>query len=172
MKKKAFSLIELLIVIVIIGVVYNLSVTNFQKRSDEVENITLLNLKKYLKSLDYKESAKLLCLDNCRSCDILVDGEKSIHLEDFLDESVKVYRYDYLSGAQEIMQEVYFNEEDIQEDVCFSYTVDKNGIGDQVFVEFKESVYDYTTYLIPTQKYNSLEEVIETKEKLVEEVSR
>ena len=162
-----------MIVIVIMGVVYTLAVTSFPKKGEAaIAQLSLLNLKEYLRSLEYEKSAEILCLDDCQSCDILVDGEKNATIENFLDDSVEVYRYDYRLGPQEIMEKVYFNEEDVQESVCFSYKVDKQGVGDQVLVKFHKSVYDYTHYILPTQKYSSLENAVTVKEKLVEEVLR
>ena len=161
-----------MIVIVIMGVVYTLSVNSFKQKGEELTNVTLLNLKEHMKNLKYEQSVKLLCLDDCKSCDLLVDGVKTSSIEDFLDDSVRIYRYEFLSGTIEVMRDVYFNEEDVQEDVCFSYTVDKQGVGDQVMVEYKDSVYDFTTFLMPTQQYLSLEDAIQTREDLIQEVNR
>ena len=161
-----------MIVIVIMGVVYTLSVTGFKKVSEEATGVNLSNLKEYLVSLKPKKSAKILCLDDCSHCDIFVDDIKIATLDDFLDESVRVYRYEYLQGVQETMKEVYFNEDDVQEDVCFSYSVNSRGVGDQVLVEFKTKIYDFTNYFEATKKYESMEEAINDKEKLIEEVRR
>jgi len=154
------------------GVVYTLSVTSFKAKNEELGRVTLKNLKERLQSFEYEKSVELLCLDDCKSCDVLVDGVKKSEIENFLSDDVRVYRYEYLSGVQEIMKKVYFNEEDVQEDVCFSYFVDKEGVGDQVLVEFNEAVYDFSTYLTPTRRYDSMEDAIEAKEKLMEEVIR
>jgi len=70
------------------------------------------------------------------------------------------------------MKEIYFNEDDVQEDVCFSYSVDSKGVGDQVLVEFREKVYDFTNYFEGTQTYENMQEAIQSKEKLIEEVRR
>ncbi len=176
LKKKAFSLIELLIVVLIIGVVYTLAVTNFQKVADKAGRVSLKTLKSYLHSLPHEKSVKFLCLDDCSSCEVFVDGKKvdelSKSFDNFLDDSVKVYRYDMLSGAQEITQEIYFNSENIEERVCFSYSVDKQGIGNQVFVEFKDRVYDYTSYFMPIPVYSSISDAVDARENLFQEVSR
>ena len=161
-----------MIVIVIMGVIYTLSVTSFEQRSEEFTKLTLLNIKEFMKNQKYEKSVKILCLDDCKSCDVYVDNVKIKTLEDLLDDSVRVYRYEFLSGTREVLKDIYFNEEDVQEDICFSYSVDKQGVGDQVFVEFKESVYDFTTYLTPTKKYASLESAIEAAEQLIQEVNQ
>jgi len=168
--KRAFSLIELLIVIMIVGVVYTLAIGNFNRLSDESSKLSLVNLKEYLNSIKHSESVKLLCLDNCSECDVVVDGVKSKTIEDFLDESVRVYRYEFSYGAVEIEKEVFFNIDDVEEDVCFSYEVDKNGVGDQVLVEFKEKVYDFSPYFSGTAVYRSIEDAVETIEDMAREV--
>jgi prepilin-type N-terminal cleavage/methylation domain-containing protein len=168
--KKAFSLIELMIVIVIMGVLYTLSVQSFSNKNNASKRITLLNLKEHMQGYKHEKSVKLLCLDDCKSCDIFIDGEKSGSIENLVDDSVHVYRYEFLNGTRDALKEVYFNEEDVQEDVCFSYNIDKQGVGDQILVEYKKSVYDFTTYLGPTKKYASLEYAMEAKEKLIREV--
>jgi len=161
-----------MIVIVIMGVIYTLSINSFKHVGEESSSVSLSTLKEYLVGLKAKKSAKILCLDDCSSCDILVDGEKKAVLDDFLDESVALYRYEYLTGVREIMKEVYFNADDVQENVCFSYSVDYKGVGDQVLVEFKGKIYDFTNYFETTKKYESMEEAIEYKERLIEEVRR
>jgi len=170
--RSAFSLIELLIVVMIMGVVYSLSIQGLQKVEKGTAGVSLANLKEYMLSLEYKKSVKLLCLDDCQSCDIFVDGVKTQTLENFLDKSVKVYRYEFLQGVHEVSHELYFNAEDVEENVCFSYGIDKQGIGEQVLVEYKNAVYDFTPYFTSTGKYSSIAHVIEEKEKRIQEVQR
>jgi len=160
----------------IMGVVYTLAVTNFQRVADEAQRVGLDTLRIYLQKLPHEKSVKFLCLDDCSSCRVLVDGKVveslSNSFDGFLDESVRVYRYDISSGAQEITKEIYFNSEDVEESVCFSYTVDKEGVGDQVFIEFKNRVYDYTSYFSPIPVYDSVQDAVEAKERLFQEVGR
>lgn len=175
MNRRGFSLIELLIVVVIMGVVYTLSISGFQNIQEGKTRITLQNLKEYLNKIPRDKSVEFLCLDKCSSCDIFVDGElysETGAFDDFLDDSIRVYRYDFLQGAQEITKKVYFNSEEVEEDVCFSYSLNKKGVGEQVLVEFKEKVYDYTSYLTPTPLYTSLQEAVEAKESLAQEAMR
>ena len=172
--KKGFSLIELMIVIVIIGVVYTLAVTNIQSLAEQKMIPSFSNLKEYLHSFikEDAQTARLLCLDDCSECSVYVDGVKGKTTESFFDSSVEVYRYDFLQGSQVIEPPVYFNEEDVQERVCFSYEIDKNLIGDQVMIVYKDKAYDYTTYFTQTPVYDSLSELVEDKEALNQEVAR
>ena len=75
-------------------------------------------------------------------------------------------------GTTEVPQKVYFNTEGVEEDVCFSYELNEKGIGDQVIVEYKDKVYDYSTYLDKTPIYSSIQELIDIKEKMIQEVIR
>lgn len=175
-KRCAFSLIELLIVILIIGVVYTLAISNFQKLEDGTTNINLQTLKKFLHSIPHEKNVKLLCLDECSSCDIFVDGKKSKEykgiFDDFLDKNVKVYKYDFSLGYVEHQHQVYFNSEDVEEDVCFSYSIDKKGIGEQVLVEYDESVYDFSPYIDEVQRYDSLHDATENRQNFQQEILR
>ncbi len=163
--KKAFSLIELLIVILIIGIVYTLSIGNFNKVKDESYKLTFQGLKEYLQDIPHEKNVEFLCLDDCSVCDIYVDGEKfnEKDIEDFLDKSIRVYRYDFSLGMTELEKD---------NDICFSYVIDRKGVGEQVLVEFKDKVYDFSTYLSSVPVYNSIGEATDAKEKLIQEVLR
>ena len=170
--KKAFSLIELMIVIVIIGVVYTLAITKLQTVGEQKMTLSFSNLKEYLRSFikDEAASARLLCLDDCSECSVYVDGEKVKTIESFFDERVETYRYDVLEGVINKKQAVFFNEEDVQESVCFSFKVYKNSVAEQVIVSYKDKVYDYASYFQTTPVYDSLKEFAEYKQNLAQEV--
>jgi len=174
--RKAFSLVELLIVVVIIGVVYSLAIGSFQKIGEVKKPLGLETLKAYLKTFTYEKNVEFLCLDRCSGCDVYVDGKRVEELhgqfDNFLDDSVKVYRYEYGLGAIRVEPKVYFNTEDVEEDVCFSYEINKQGIGAQVLVEFKGKVYDFAPYFGEKIKYNSLDDAVDAKEVLVQKVFR
>lgn len=175
LKRDAFSLIELLIVVVIMGVVYSLAIGKFKNMEDGKIEVTLKNLKEHLNRYPHKKRVELLCLDDCSNCDIFVDGKKLTKensLDDFIDDSIAVYKYDFNLGLTEIKKRVYFNSQNVEEDVCFSFSVDNKGVGDQVLVEFKNSVYDFSTYYASTPVYNSIQEAINEKEALMQEVQQ
>ncbi len=174
MMRKAFSLIELMIVIVIIGVVYTLAINNFQKIEEEATKVNLHTLKEYLQKFPHAENVKFLCLNQCTSCNIFVDGEKQKDLEGvfdgMLDEDIKVYRFDFNLGVVQQTPEIYFNQEDVEEDVCFSYTIDEQGIGEQVLIEYKKEVYDYSSFFGSIPIYETLQDAIDAKNKLAQEI--
>ena len=173
--KKAFSLIELMIVIVIIGVIYTLAVSKLQNVGTQKLVPTFSNLKEYLFTYVKKDTkeVRLLCLDDCKSCNLYVDSVKQEkEIEPFFDDSVEVYRYDFVQGVVEMQESTFFNQEGRQENVCFSFSMNKDLVSDQVIVVYEEKAYDYTNYFTPTKVYDHLEELLEAKELLAQEVAR
>lgn len=164
-----------MIVIVIIGVIYTLAVSKLQNIGEQKINPSLKNLKEYLFTYMKEDTreVKLLCLDSCESCSIYVDGVKEkTEIEPFLDASVEVYRYDFIQGAVIKNDTVFFNTEGRQENVCFAFTMNKNLVADQIIVVYKDKAYDYTNYFNDTKVYAQLQELIDEKERLVQEVAR
>lgn len=154
------------------GVVYNLAIANFDKIEDESEKLTLVNLKEYLSNLPFKQSSELICLDDCSTCKILVDGNVSKEIESFFDDTIRIYKYEESYGAIEQKMRVHFNSENVEESVCFDYKVFANGVGDQIFVEYKEKYYDFTRYFEKTTVYNSMTDLIDAREAVVSEVKQ
>jgi len=161
-----------MIVIVIVGVVYTLAVSKIHQVTEQKTGSNFANLKEYLHSFlqeDAKE-AKLLCLDDCSECSVYVDGVKKKSFESFFDSSVEVYRYDFLQGTQSVEPPALFDEKGVQERVCFTLSVDRDFVADQVIVVYKDSVYDFTTYFTQTPVYDSLSAFVDAKEAQVQEV--
>jgi len=161
-----------MIVIVIIGLVYTLAISKLQNVAQESQTPSFKNLKEYLHSYisgDAK-SATLLCFDDCSECSIYVDGEEIEKIESFFDESVSLYRYDSFEGVVPLEAKPFFNDDGVEESLCFSFEVDKNLISEQVIVVYKNRVYDYTSYFEGSRVYDSLSAFVEAKESRVYEV--
>lgn len=160
-----------MIVIVIIGVVYTLAVVKLKDVKAEKVHPSLANLKEYLQSLNKDgETMRLLCLDDCSECSVYQDKNKIATIKHFFDSDVAVYKYDFLQGAIEQKMPVFFSKDGSQEDVCFSFKVDKNSVADQVMVVYKDKTYDYSNYFEKTKVYDSLEDAVQAKQKLAQEV--
>jgi len=156
------------------GLVYTLGVTKIQKVTDSSSNLSLKSLKSYLQKIPHKKEVLFLCVDDCRSCKVIVDGQldtNTTSIDDFLDDSIRVYRYDTLNGMQQRDERVFFNSEDVEQSVCFSYQIDSEGVGDQIYVEYKNFVYDFTPY-DGVVRYNSIEDAQERLEQIKQEVQR
>jgi len=161
-----------MIVIVIMGVVYTLVITKLQTVTPKTEKLSLETMKATMAKIAKKSYAtvELWCFDSCESCALFVAGKKLRDVEPFVDREVEVYRYDYLRGLIPVDPDPFFDKNDLQKDVCFHFSVDSQGVSDQVFVVSKEKAYDYTDYFNGVGVYDSVEKIVETKEKIIEEV--
>jgi len=164
MKKTGFSLIELLIVIVIIGVVYTLSISGFKNiNKKEEEKLSFENLKSYMMRLKHNNSVSIVCKKGSDECEIFADSKEYKTIEDFLDGDIEIFRYDSLYGMTPLQR---------NDDVAFSLTLNKMGISEQIFVKYKQKVYDFTKYIGKTPVYDSLQEAADAQEKMVSDILR
>ena len=161
-----------MIVIVIIGVVYTLVVSKIQNVAQEKTAPNFATLKEYLFSFLYKDDkeARLICLDSCQDCSIYVDKKKVESIKSFFDSSVESYSYDFLLGAVPQKYNLFFNAQNIQEDVCFSFAVDKDKVAEQTLVVYKDRTYDYSSYFKQTSVYGSLNEATQAREELIQSI--
>ena len=170
--KKGFTLLELILVVVIMGVVYMFAIGSLQKVKQTNENAlpTPKNLKKFLLHEVFEKKARFVCYDNCEKCDLVLDGKTVATMESFFQRAPKTYRYDATLGMVQTYPQPYFNADGAQEQVCFSYMIHKNGIGEQIYLEYNGRVYDYSDYLDGVKVYNTIEEIQDKKESLLQKV--
>lgn len=160
-----------MIVIVIIGVVYTLAITKLQNFGEQKVEPNFATLKEYLMSyIKDGDSVRFLCLDDCSECSIYRDDKKIKDIKSFFDASVEVYRYDFLQGAIQKKKDTFFNKENVQENVCFSLRVGKDSVADQVIVVYKEKAYDYSNYFSKVGVYDTLDDAIQEKRKVAQEI--
>ena len=158
--KKAFSLIELMIVIVIIGVVYTLVITKLHDVNEEKKKLSLQTLKSFMyKQIHDAQDATLICKDDCLTCKLYIDKKEVSTIENLIDASIEVYKYTY---SQALVPQ------NLQE--CFVFHVNRNRVSDQYIIVFQEKVYDFTEYFQDVKVYNSLTDFTNEKEKLIQEV--
>lgn len=172
--KKGFSLIELMIVIVIIGVVYTLAITKLKNYGEEKTPPSFSNLKEYLLSFMEPDSSyvKMVCLDDCSECSVYVDETKTASFESWFDDSVESYTYTMQNGLVDKREDVFFNSENVQESVCFSFEVGRDSVAEQLIVFYKDRAYDYSNYFDKTMTFDSIEYAAEEREKLEQEIMR
>ena len=96
MQKKAFTLIELLLVVVIIGVVYGLVINSMKRINNKEENLNFETLPSYLESMFQQNHVALVCIDNCHKCALYVDHEKVRDIEPFMrdERTLRFWHYD------------------------------------------------------------------------------
>jgi len=158
-KQKAFSLIELLIVILIVSLVYFLGFSNIEKTSSKPNALTPLNLKSTIvKSGIFQGEGSFVCIDKCRSCYIRKDVnspfeayENTIDLKD-----IEAYTLDARDNLQKIEYGRYQDEK-----ICLVLQFYRNGSSTQIILKQNNNVYFLPAFFDEAQKVGSLEEAKE-----------
>jgi hypothetical protein len=66
--------------------------------------------------------------------------------------------------------EIFFNDENVEQNICFSFRIDKNNVADQSIIVYKGKAYDYSNYFTKTKVYDSLEDAVQARQDLAQEV--
>jgi len=172
MQKKAFTLIELLLVVVIIGVIYGLVINSMQRINDKEANLGFENLPSFLESFYQQNHVSFTCIDNCKKCAVYVDGEKVKDVEPFMKEErvLRFWHFDANYGTQELRFTPIFNEDEREFDVCFNYEIFNDGSHSEMIVETQKQSYDYRGPFHKVDHFSSLQELEESHQDELQEV--
>jgi prepilin-type N-terminal cleavage/methylation domain-containing protein len=151
-KKQAFTLMELLVVVLIVGIAYALFVINFPSRKDVKLN-GFASLKIYLNKLSDNKDLTLRCYgDKCEQCVLLTKENKVIKSDlKLFKELPKVYDYD-MYGYLEI-KKYALNQ-------CFEYKIFANGSSTHFLVEKEEQFYLFPAYFDEATIYSDYDEAV------------
>ena len=172
MRKKAFTLIELLLVVVIIGVIYGLVINSMQRINDKEATLSFETLPTFLKMLHQQNSVAFVCIDNCQECAVYVDGEMEREVNAFMKEErvLHFWRFDANQGTQELRFTPIFDEDDREFDVCFRYEIFKDGSSTEMIVETDKKSYDYRGPLHKVTRFPSLQDLENSRQDELQEV--
>jgi prepilin-type N-terminal cleavage/methylation domain-containing protein len=138
--KPSFTLIELILVVVIMGVVYILSTSMVNLKSfTKKSTLTFFNLHDFLKEYSYENEIALKCtLEN--GCFIFSDNSLVENIENLLfNKSIDVYSYDKTLDKKEFRA---IELEDMEYyDIVFEYRIDKHNKSKDMIIEADEKVY-------------------------------
>lgn len=172
MEKRGFTLLELMLVVLIIGLIYGLSLSGLKQRSEEPYALTLETLPEYLKRFHHRNTVAAVCTDRCLTCDLYVDGEVVKSLDPFVDDSAAFYRFDLHLGTRDVVWTPLFDEGGREKEVCFRYDIRPDGSSEEMMVLYKNEVIDYPGYFAPAARFASLDDAIESKRSLIREVTQ
>ncbi len=161
--KNAFTLFELMIVVMIIGIVYALVLG----RLDPKQHIEIVKLDSLRDAMlqKHKEGQRLdlILYDNCKKSALLLNGtyqeEIKIDLEPKLFQDITVYKSDTF-GHERKIDFLPVIIDDRLEPVCFRYTVYPNGSASNYIVAQKENYYIFPPYFEDVNVTSSLEEAL------------
>ena len=142
--KKAFTLVELLIVIMILGVVYSLSITSLNRLSSnalDTKKTLWEELQALKQRFTYQHTLRIVCIDKCGRCFVEIDNTKRQTIKPFIKQKLQAFRYDPFNGMEPMEYESFFDQSGIEHDVCFSYRFIKGEVGEMFYVVKDQKVY-------------------------------
>jgi len=141
--KKAFTLIEIILVVAIISIIYSLALDNFKFPTNIKKiSIDIKNIPVYMKK--FGANSKLVCIEDGKRC-LVYDSENKITKEIknlFLSKPI-VYKYD------KNLEEIYFADIELKHldrfEVCFEYNIDKYNKSGDMIVEYDNKFYIFNS---------------------------
>lgn len=174
MQRKAFTLLELLLVVVIIGVIYGLVINSMKRVSDKEAVLGFENLPSFLETFHQRNRVALVCINSCKECALYADGEKVREIDSFMagERVLRFWRFNADTGVEELRFTPVFDEDGREADVCFRYEIFEDGSRSEMIVETEKQSYDYRGPFHPVERYSSLQALEESRKEQIQEVLR
>jgi len=141
----AFTLIELMIVIILIGTAYSLIFSSFSLNTQKKYKIGIENIKEFLLSnFPYENKLSLVCIESdANDCYVFIDGNlnKDLKIENLFNTIPEVYNYD------KSLTKVEFNEIKI-DDIDYEPFFELNFNSDRKHKSMIIDTLDSKVYLI------------------------
>jgi len=171
-ERKAFTLFELILVVVIIGIVYTLFIQNIDKLQ-RTQKLGLSELVKHMKTFQDKNEIHLVCTEECAKCEIYIDNNATEkYLELFKSEVISYY----INKDGQLEEKKYasmYDERGEEIEVCLRLTLFKNGSFSESILKQNEKVYYFPSYFGKMQEFDSmdgLEEYFQERLRLAREL--
>ena len=153
---KGFTLVELLIVVLIIGLVYSIGFSKIQFAKPIPKALTPLNLKKtIISSKSYTGKVTLLCVNRCKTCylrpNIASAYKPYTNAIDLTD--IKAYTVDARNTLARIEYDRYNDQK-----VCLKMDFYPNGSSTQIILKGQDASYFLPTYFEKAKKFESPED--------------
>ena len=154
-ERNSFTLFELILVIVIIGIVYVLFIQNIDKLQ-RTDSVGIEQLSEHLKKFQDKNEVSLICIDECKKCEVYVDENATKKYLELFKEEVISYEVDKDGQLEKIKYLPIYDERD-EIEVCFKFTLFKNGSVSETILEYNEDIYYFPTYFGKMQKFETMD---------------
>lgn len=169
--RRGFTLLELMLVIVLMGIVYGSVINVFERYKEKAIDVTLMNLEAYLQSFAYNSHVSLVCIKKCEECLLFVNGDFLQNVTPFVERDVELYRYDKDLGVKRVELLPYFRADGQEEESCFRYDIHPDGSRTEMIVKNGKEVFVFPSFFGSVQTYPSLSEAIEKQNQTVRKVA-
>lgn len=159
MKNKAFTLFELIVVVILVSIVYYITFSNLDKKQNKLDTITLTNIKEKLLEYDFDSKIAIKCLNNDNiDCLLIIDNAiQKEKIENLFSNCPNVYEY-----SKDIIK-IDYEDLELEElrkvEVCFEFEVSKNQNSSQIIVESSNEVYIYDNISLKPNKLKFINDV-------------
>ena len=153
-RREAFSLLELMIVIIIISLAYGLVFSSMGKREQAPRALEAGNLKSTLFEQGlYHHRSELFCLDKCQRCYLYRDGETSQYEGKLALGDIEIYTM----GSNRKLEKLDFGRFQ-DHPVCLRFKLYENGSSSKMVIKSDRGIYYIPAMFGKTIKTASLEE--------------
>lgn len=169
--KKAFTLIELLLVISLISIFSFLIINSSSFKVEDKKEFSLIDLKEFLlKNYKFEDEISFVCIEDNLECFISIDKkiDEKQKIKGLFSSIPDVYKYD----SEQI--KVDFSSvriDDIDFDVFFKYTINSDFKNSEYILDtLNDKVYVFNSLYKRALEFDSLNDVYDNFEKKIEEV--
>ncbi len=157
--RQAFTLIELIIVVMLISLMSFLVFSEAVQQTKKPDTITPLNLKSVIKTeFPSNEDMEFFCIQNCRDCYIARGGNILPFKGNInLGSNLEVYKMD--KNNQLVKIENFGRVKDNR--ICFRFTLYKNGSSTELIISNDSGVYYLPSYFGKPMKLEDLDKAKE-----------
>jgi len=164
---KAFTLVELLIVIVIVSITYYFAISTIKFSTKKTVDID--NIKSMLLKYNFNDTISLKCIEDGKKCYIVVDGKISSDTIDNLFKTKPIVYYYDTNFKQKEFDDLELNDLDSYE-VCFEYNINRYRKSEDMIVEANDKVYIFNSIYDKPIVVNYLDDVSEYFSSIKDEV--
>lgn len=162
----AFTLFELIIVVILIGILYGVFINKMQKneKGKASESVTLETLRKTLARFPAQRDRELICTEPCEGCAVYIDGH-AVKMDKIplFKQPPKVWEKDRYGQYRQIQFLPLTDSKRETTEVCFRYKLFRNGSGSNYIVQTDEThFYVFKPYMYPVRVYDSLNKASQT----------
>lgn len=138
------TLFELLIVMMIVGIVYSISIITLNKEKISASTLDLSNLKSTLLALEHTGEIRLICDPSCQECRVW-SGDDTVIANMHLESDGEIQRYGFdRYGELKPMGKTLTHTQGSLHQSCFQYTLSPDSTSSFLILKDNTAFYGYT----------------------------
>jgi Tfp pilus assembly major pilin PilA len=160
--KNSFTLIELIIVVLLIGLVYSIAIGFYSKKeSVKIDDLTKLKEKLLSFKTEEKDKITFVMYDDCKKNAVLINNKptyKDIDID--IDGNIEVYTIDMYGNLKRVeFLDILIDGK--KENVCFRFNIFPNNSNNSYIVKLKNRYYIVKPYFEQIQTTSALNKAID-----------